>query len=105
MIESDWKIFKQIKEKAIELFCTKALHEFEVIITDKNEHVHDRYARLYKQVKKTDKRMAQIFNDHSRSKATMQLIAIRSENLAEEKLLSKLSGEFLENTDPKRFNW
>jgi len=105
MKESDWKIFKQIKEKAIEQFCTKALNEFEEVITDKKEHVHNRYLFLYELVQNTNKRMALIFDDHSRSKATMQLVAIRGEGLADEQLLSKLSDEFLEHTDPKRFNW
>jgi hypothetical protein len=105
MNESDWKVFKQIKEKAIERFCTTALNEFEEVIADKKEHVHNRYLLLYKLVENTDKRMALIFNDHSRSKATMQLLAIRGEGLADEELLSKLSDEFLEHTDPKRVNW
>ncbi len=32
MKESDWKIFKQIKEQAIQLFCKNALSEYETII-------------------------------------------------------------------------
>ncbi|WP_119394669.1 hypothetical protein [Salinibius halmophilus] len=105
MKESDWKIFKQIKEKAIEKFCSQALKEFEEVITDEKEHVHNRYLLLYKLVENTDKKMALIFDDHSRSKAKIQLIAIRCEGLADEHLLSKLSGEILEQTDPDRFRW
>ncbi len=101
MNESDWKVFKKIKDKAIEQFCAQALHEFEEVISDKKEHVHHRYLHLYKLVENTDKRMALLFNDHSRSKATMQLVAIRGAGLADEGLLSKLSDELLEHTDPK----
>jgi len=49
--------------------------------------------------------MSLIFDGHSRSKATLQLLAIRGEGLADQELLKKLSKEFLEATDPKRVNW
>jgi len=102
MRESDWKIFKAIKEKAIELFCSRALNEFEEIINDQEAKAHDAYTLLYRKVISRDKQMALLFDGHSRSRATLQLLAIRGENLADENLLSKLSDEFLQATDPKR---
>ncbi len=68
MKESDWKIFKKIKENR-------------------------------------DKQMALIFDGHSRSKAHLQLLAMRGEGLVDEELLSQLSEEFIEQTDPARLNW
>lgn len=105
MKESDWKIFKEIKEKAIELFCSRALEEFNEVINDKEAKAYESYTLLYRLVENRDKHMALIFDDHSRSKARLQLLAIRGENLADENLLKKLSKEFLESTDPKRVNW
>ena len=105
MKESDWQIFKQIKEKAIQKFCQQALDEFEEVINDEKEHAYNRYLLLYKLVQNRDKRMQLLFDDHSRSKAQIQLIAIRGEDLADESLLSKLSEEFLEATDPKMHGW
>jgi hypothetical protein len=49
--------------------------------------------------------MALLFDGHSRSKAWIQLIAIRSEGLADEELLSKLSNEMLNETDPEKHGW
>ena len=103
--ESDWKIFKQIKERAIEVFCNQALEEFEEVITDEKEHIHNRYLLLYKLVRNRDKQMQLLFDDHSRSKAPLQLLAIRGEGLADEALLGRLSDELLESTDPKRHKW
>lgn len=103
--ESDWKIFKKLKERAIDLFCSRALEEFEEVIINKEEHVHNRYLLLYKLVRNRDKQMQLIFGDHSRSKAPLQLLAIRGEGLADEKLLNKLSEELLQATDPKQLNW
>lgn len=105
MKESDWKIFKEIKENAIQGFCKISLSEFEQVIKDKNETAQDAYTLLYRLVINRDKQMALLFDDHSRSKAHIQLLAIRGEGLADKALLSKLSEEFLEQTDPKRVNW
>lgn len=105
MKESDWKIFKQIKEKAIELFCTRALNEFDDIIKDKDAKPHEAYTLLYRIVINRDKQMSLIFDGNSRSKASLQLLAIRGEGLADEELLKNLSKEFLEATDPEKINW
>ena len=104
MKESDWRLFKKIKEKAIEHFCQRILDEFEVVVKNKKEHAHKRYLLLYKLVQNRDKQMQLLFDVHSRSQAPIQLTAIRSEGLADESLLSKLSDEFLEATDPKLYS-
>ncbi len=105
MKETDWKVFKEIKEQAIEKFCSKALAEFRVVIDDKDKHVHERYLLNYKLVGNRNKQMALLFDGHSRSRAPLQLLAIRGEGLANEELVSKLSKEFREQTDPKKRNW
>jgi len=104
MKESDWKIFKKIKEQAIDQFCKNALVEFNEVINN-NETAQNRYLLLYKLVQNRDKQMELLFDYQSRSKAVMQLIAIRGEGLANETLLNKLSEEFLLATDPKEHNW
>lgn len=100
MKERDWKQFKVIKERALERFCSRALEEFETIISDTDEHVHDRYLALYQRVRERDKELARIFDDYSRSKASMQLLMIRAKGLADESLLGELSEEFRRQTDP-----
>ena len=105
MKESDWKVFTALKDKAIEKHCTLALEESQEVISDNKEHVHNRYLYLYKLLQNSNKKMALLFDGHSRSKAWIQLIAIRNEGLADEELLSKLSDEMLEETDPKRHGW
>ncbi|MEJ2055310.1 MAG: hypothetical protein P8X42_15450 [Calditrichaceae bacterium] len=102
MKESDWKIFKQIKEKALEEYCQQSLDKFDEIIHDKKETVHKRYLSLYKSVRDRDKLLERMFDPHSRSKAQLQLRAMRQEGLADESLLAELSEEFLAATDPKR---
>jgi len=103
MKESDWKHFKKIKENAINQFCIEALAEFEDVIKDKTISAHDRYLLLYKLVQNIDKEMVRIFDYHSRSKAQMQLLAMRVRGLVPEDHLEKLSPEMQEWTDPKRY--
>ena len=105
MKESDWKVFTAIKDKAIEQYCTVALEETQDVISDHKKHVHERYLFLYKSLQNSNKKMALLFDGHSRSKAWVQLIAIRSEGLADEALLSKLSDEFRDKTDPEKHGW
>ena len=105
MKESDWKVFTDIKDKAIEKYCTLALEESQKVISDQKEHVHNRYLLLYKLLQNRNKQMSLLFDGHSRSKAWIQLIAIRSEGLADETLISKLSDEFRNETDPENHGW
>ena len=105
MKELDWKVFTDIKDKAIEKYCTLALEESKEVISDQKEHVHNRYLLLYKLLQNRNKQMSLLFDGHSRSKAWIQLIAIRNEGLADEVLLSKLSDEFRNETDPENHGW
>ena len=105
MKESDWKVFKIIKEKAIDKFCQIALAEFEEVIQDESQSAHERYTLNYRLVQNRDKQMSLLFDGQSRSKAPLQLLAIRGEGLTDEELLAKLSEEFLSQTDPKRVKW
>ena len=102
MKESDWQIFKEIKKKAIEAYCTQSLEEFAEIIEDESEHVHNRFLLIYKLAKNRDKQMNLIFDYDSRSKASIQLLLIRGEGLADDQLLKRLSDAFLKETDPSR---
>jgi hypothetical protein len=100
--ESDWKIFKTIKEIALEKYCTLVLEESQAVISKQDNNAHNKYLLLYKLLQNRDKQMALLFDGHSRSKAWLQLIAIRSEGLADDALLAKLSDEFRAETEPKR---
>ena len=74
MRESDWKLFTELKDIAIEKYCTLALDESQKVISDQNEHSHNRYLLLYKLLQNRNKHMSLLFDGHSRSKAWIQLI-------------------------------
>jgi hypothetical protein len=80
------------------------LSTFEENIHDKDQSPHQRYLTLYENVDTTNRQMALLFDDHSRSKAWQQMLAIRGEGLVDEQLVSELSEEFRQLTDPEKFN-
>ena len=102
MKDSDWKKFKEIKERALEKYCSLILNECEEVVLNKQQHSHERYLYLYNILQNRNKEMALMFDGHSKSRAWLQLIAIRKEGLADEALLDKLSQDFQERTDPKK---
>jgi len=102
MKESDWKIFKKIKEKALESFCLQAFDRYSAVINNEKEDAHDRYITHYNLVREKDKELGRLFDGHSRSRASMQLLLIRKNGLADEELLQQLSNEFFQETDPEK---
>ncbi len=104
MKESDWKKFKQIKELALERFCAEVLADFEDAIQKEDLSNHERYLYLYKLVENADKRLSRLFDEHSRSKAQLQFMLIRSEGLVETQELEGLSVKFLKSTAPMQTN-
>jgi hypothetical protein len=100
--ESDWKKFKKMKEEALERFCGTILNDVSEGLESKdNPTNHGKYLYLYKLIEIYDKQVALLFNDHRRSKATIQLMMLRQEGLVNEEDLQGLSNEFKERTNPR----
>ena len=100
--ESDWKKFKKIKEEALERFCGTILNDVSEGLEDSdNPTNHGKYLYLYKLIENYDKQIALLFNDHSRSKATIQLMMLRQEGLVNEADIRGLSNELKEHTNPR----
>lgn len=104
MKESDWKLFKNIKEKAIERFCANVIEDVEEAIKKEDTSHHGRYLYLFKMLQNADKRLSLLFDGQSRSKAQLQLTLMRSEGLVENHELEGMSDALLQSTDPKLRN-
>ncbi|WP_395005655.1 hypothetical protein [Undibacterium sp.] len=101
--EADWKVFKQIKERALEKYCLQCLAEFKTIAERTDLSPHERYLLNYKTVTERDNTLANIFNGLSRSRAVVQLLLIRRECLADQELTEQLSELLQTQTHPKNF--
>jgi hypothetical protein len=76
--ESDWKIFKPVRERALERFCERVLIEAERIRADVSKSQHERYVATYQLLKERDKELELAFDHLRRSTALVQLANFRS---------------------------
>ncbi|MFO7580457.1 hypothetical protein [Nitrosomonas halophila] len=102
--ESDWKKFKKIKEAALEKFCAKVLTDVQEATSQADMSNYAKYIYLFKLIENADKRLSLLFDSHSRSKARMQLMLLRSEGLVAEDDLEGLSDELIQSTGPIESN-
>jgi len=85
--ESDWKVFKKVREKALDRYCRRVLEQCERICRDETQSAHERYGMLYGHIKAADKDMAKAFDDFRRSTALLCLMLMhRYDLLAEEEI-------------------
>ena len=74
--ESDWKILRKLREKALERFCDRILREISAVSEDRSLSSHDRYLRIYRLIEKRDKELGLAFDGPRRSAAIGQLITM-----------------------------
>ncbi|HCE3710827.1 TPA: hypothetical protein NG678_004545 [Vibrio parahaemolyticus] len=92
--ESDWKVFCEIKNEAIQLYCSRQLNEVIETITDEPELAGERFHFMCQYSKTSEKQMKLIFDGHPRNKAFIQLMLMCEENLVAPEQFERLSDEF-----------
>src|SRR5579864_7154693 len=92
--ESDWKVFRELRQRALERFCQRALEEVQSILGDGSRSHHHRYLDVFRLLRTRDDELAHAFNDPRRSRMIIQLAAIHSYGLLESNEL----GRFTERT-------
>jgi len=91
--ESDWKLFRQLHEVALERFCERVLAEVRSATVETGDGSHDRYLRIYNLIRDRDKTIARTFNDPRRSNALILLANIKHEGLLTAAELARFSSE------------
>jgi hypothetical protein len=88
MKESDWKLFRKLRELALERFCRNILEEIAAASAVDTKGYHGRYLDVYKLIHERDKQIAAAFNDPRRSNADLQLALMAARGwLTDEELL------------------
>ena len=100
--ESDWKLFKPLRQIALERFCGQVLDEVARIGSDDSKSRHERYLAIYRLMEERDKKIDPIFDSVRRSTMVLQLCAFRSWNLVTEQELHQFSPELRNRS--KRFS-
>jgi len=93
--ESDWKIFKGLRELALERFFERVLDEVARISSDSGKTNRERYGALYELMSERDKEIEPIFDHLRRSTAVRQICAFRSEDLMTDRELRQFSPELV----------
>jgi hypothetical protein len=97
--EADWKVFKRVREAALERFCERVLKEVTYVGSEPGKSAHQRYLDVFRVVQDRDKELAKAFDFLSRSRAKLQLAIIRRMGLVTDEELVRFSPqmkEFLE---------
>jgi hypothetical protein len=89
--EPDWKLFKSVREKALERFCERVLEEVGRIRAETGKSQHERYIEIYRLMKERDKDLDRAFDHLRRSTALMQLATFRSLGLVTDDEYSRFS--------------
>ena len=86
--ESDWRVFRHLREVALERFCERVLAKIGPMTADGTKTFHASYLKVYKYIEVQDRHLGNAFNNPRRSAALMQLIAMLSFDLiTDEELL------------------
>jgi hypothetical protein len=94
--ERDWKVFREVRQAALERLCNKILSEAKALNDDPIKSAHEKYLKLYELIQKRDADMARGFNDLRRSTAVMQIGIINKMGLFTREELQRFSPETLQ---------
>jgi hypothetical protein len=79
--ESDWKVFRELREIALDRFCRRVLDEIEPLRLNPSRGHHERYLDVFRFLRKRDEELAFAFNDPRRSQTIVQLAAMHAHDL------------------------
>lgn len=91
--ESDWKVFKAVREVALDRFCQQVLRECRGLCDDESRTAHERYGDLYGHIRDRNGEMARAFDDYRRSTAVLCLMQFQKLGLLTEDDIGRFSDE------------
>jgi len=91
--ESDWKVLRQLFPLALDRFCELVLSEIDEIQEDDTTTRHQKYIGIFHIMRRRNEEMALVFDDPRRSKALMQLTALRARKLLTNEEFARFSEE------------
>ena len=88
--ESDWEVFKENRDAMFEVLCARINGKASRILTQKGTQ-HEKYFKLNKHIRKSDKIIEKCFNDFDRSTLSTKLITLGKEGVIKERYLELFS--------------
>ncbi len=81
--ESDWKVFRKLREPALERYCERVLNELDRISSDESRSHHERYLEVFQLLRDRDEMLARAFDAPRRSQMLQQLATMHALDLLE----------------------
>jgi hypothetical protein len=100
--ESDWKVFRRLREPALERYCERVLKDVHRLVHKNGATYHERYLELWKLLRDRDKTIVTVFDAPRRSQAFIQLANIDAEDLLTEDELNQFSDELQDRIEGMR---
>lgn len=97
--EEDWKLFRTLREVALDRFCKHALNELRHVLLEGAQGNHERYLAVFRVMKERDRRLARLFDEPRRSDMLWQLAVIRAEGLVTADEMARFSAEARRSVD------
>jgi hypothetical protein len=97
--ESDWKMFREVREAALDRLCERVLQEARSLISDSTNTHHERFRALFGLVDDRNRDIARAFDGPKRSAMLAQLSVIHGLGLLEPADLARFSDETRETIE------
>ena len=89
--ESDWKVFRELREVALDRFCRRVLDEIEPLHLNASRSHHERYLDVFRLLQERDQKLANAFDDPRRSQMIFQLAAMHAYGVLEPEELARFT--------------
>lgn len=99
--ERDWKHLRSIEKELLAELCGRINRKALEILQTQEVGEYERYLLLYRHIEKSDKIVADCFNDWRRSTIMLKLLLLRKHKLLSAEITAKLS----EETRERLGNW
>ena len=93
--ESDWRVLRELRPRALQRLCERALNEIRDATTAADRDSHQRFLAVYHLVHERNEDIARAFDAPRRSQAFSQLASMKSLGLLESEELARFSPETL----------
>ncbi len=97
--ESDWKVFRKLREPALERYCERVLDEVDRISSDASRSHHERYLEVFQLLGDRNEMLARAFDDPRRSQMLRQLAAMHALHLLEADELARFPPDIRESIE------
>lgn len=99
VLQSDWKLFRDLRDLALERFSERVLTAVVGAAGNEGSTAHERYLEVYRIVRERDRELEAIFDGLRRSRMLEQLVAMRAHGLVSGRELERFSGEVRDYLD------